>query len=345
MASPTETFIATLSQTPPLSAELQKSLQRLNDDLDEIIKVLGYTKTVADDLDKLDDMLKTVSELLTVVSVIPEVGEAAAALKDSIAVLSEEVAPARKAADELEAEVKPFRDALGELSSALDEAIKVTAEINSTSQAFLDDFTAVVNCVNSLPAGEYKQQAQQYLDDFSSALQPTVSELNTALSTVNGVINDFYSELKALEEALDPLAAIASATEEVLAVLEPLLAPLQELENALNSIQITIPVPYPVTVSLYDVFTEFSEFIDLAMEPIQGLVDDLLKALDITLPSIPGLSDLINLEIDIPEIPDLEALMLTITNPFDALKLAIPTFTLKCPPEPGDTVPTFTSVK
>jgi uncharacterized phage infection (PIP) family protein YhgE len=344
MPGPTDTFIGTLTQTPPLAQSLQKSLQRLKDDNDEIIKVLTYTKTVADDLDKLDDALKTASELLDVASVIPEVGEAAAALKDSIAVMSAEVGPARKAADELEAEVKPFRDALGKLDKVLSDAITVTGDIASGSQAFLNDFTAVANCINSLPDGEYKQKGQQYLDAFSSDAEPVVSALNTAMSTATGVINGFYDELQKLASALNPLKDIASAVEQVLSVLDPLMAPLNAVVDALRSIEIPIPLPYPHMVSLYDVFKEFGDFIDLAMQQIQGLVDQLLDALHITLPSIPGLSYLLDLHIDLPTIPDFAALMLTITNPFAQLEAMIAKFSLKCPPAPGDIAPIWTSV-
>ncbi|MFL6247115.1 MAG: hypothetical protein ACJ74H_13875 [Thermoanaerobaculia bacterium] len=339
MSSPTETFIGTLTKTPPLALALQASLQRLKDDDDEIVKVLTYTKTVADDLDQLDDMLTTVNDLLTVASVIPEVGEAAAALKDSVAVLSQEVAPARKAADELEAEVKPFREAFEKIGSYLDEGIKVTGDINTTSQTFLNDFTAVVNCVNSLPDGSYKQQAQAYLDSFSSGAEPVDGALNTAMDTANNIISTFYSEVEKLEAALNPLSAIASAVEQVLNVLSPVLGPLQSVVNALENIEIPIPIPYPHMVKLYDVFKDLGAFIDLAMAPIQDLVNQLLSALHITLPSIPGLSDLINLHIDIPAIPDFASLLQAITNPFNQLLAWIPKFSLKCPPAPGDVAP------
>lgn len=339
MPSPTETFIGTLTQTPPLALALQGNLQRLKDSLDRIIKVLGYTKTVSDDLDRLDDMLKTATELLTIASVVPEVGEAAAALKNSISLLSQEVGPARRAADQLEAKVKPLRDALGKLDPVLAEGIKLTGQIASTSKSFLDKFTAVVNCVNSLPDGEYKQKAQEYLDRFSSDAQPIVANLNTALDTANKVIDGFYSALAKIEAALNPLSAIASAVEQVLSVLSPVIAPLQALVNALQTIEIPIPIPYPHMVKLYDVFKFFGDFIDKALEPIRDLVNQLLSALHITLPSIPGLKDLINLHIDIPDIPDFPSLMLAITNPFSQFSLQIPKFSLKCPPAPSDVAP------
>jgi phage-related protein len=342
MASPTETFIGTLTQTPPLALALQKNLQRLKDGLDRIIKVLTYTKTVADDLDKLDDTLKTVTDLLTVASVVPEVGEAAAALKNSISVLSREVSPARKAADELEAKVKPLRDALGKLDPVLADGIKLTGQIASTSQAFLEKFTAIVNCINALPEGEYKTKGLAYLDQFSSDAEPIVANLNTAMDTANKAIDTFYSALAQIETALSPLSAIASAVEQVLSVLNPIIGPLQSLVNALETIEIPIPIPYPHMVKLYDVFKDFGAFIDLAMKPIQDLVNQLLSALHITLPSIPGLSDLINLHIDIPAIPDFSALLLAITNPFNQLALLIPKFSLNCPPAAGESVPAWT---
>lgn len=340
--SSTDTFIATLGQTPPLAAALQQNLERLKGDIDSIIKVLTYSKTVADKLDSLDDTLKTATELLTFVSVIPEVGQAASGLKNAISLLSREVSPARKAADQLEARVKPLREALGKLSSALNDLIQLTAKINSTSSAFLDKFKTVVACIRSLPDGQYKTDGLQYLDQFSSAVEPTVATLNTALRTANDVISGFFSELEKIKSALNPLGAIVDAVQQVLSVLDPVLAPLRALQDALNSIEILIPIPYPHMVSLYDVFKFFGDFIGLAMKPIEGLINEVLNALHITLPSIPGLDYLINLNINIPSIPDFPALQLSITNPFDQFSIKIPTFSLKCPPAAGDVVTPWT---
>lgn len=330
--TPTTSFIQTLGKTPKLADTLQGNLERLKGDLDEAIKVLTYTKTVADDLGKLEDALTTTSELLSVVSVIPEVGEAAAPVKEAVDALNLEVKPARKAADQLEALVKPFREALAKIGPVLDEMIKACGTISSTATDFLNAFTAVVNCIDSLPDGQYKTDGQSYLNQFSSTAEPYVVELNTALQTTNDVVVAFYDALSQLEAALSPLAAIAEATEEVLKELAPLLDLLKELDNALKTIKITIPVPYPMEISLYDVFTTFSEFIELAMAPIQGLVNDLLKALNISLPSIPGLDDLINLQITLPTIPDFSALLDAIMKPFEELEAMFKSFSLKCPP-------------
>jgi len=333
MASPSETFISTLTQTPTLAGALQANLQRLKDNNDQIIKVLTVTKTVADKLDKLDDTLKLVSNLLTVVSVVPEVGQAASALKNSIALLSREVTPARQAADRLEARVKPFREALQKLNSVLDQGIQTTGQIKSTSQTFLDKFTTVYRCVQNLPDGQVKKDLQSALDQFASGVQGPVSNLNTALDSANEAIDSFYKALQKVKDALNPLQAIADAIDQVMRVLSPVLGPLQALRDALMSIEIMIPIPYPHMVKLYDVFQFFGQFIELAMKPIQDLVNKLLAVLHITLPSIPGLSYLINLDINLPGIPNFPDLMLKITNPFNEFNLKIPTFNVKCPPQ------------
>jgi ABC-type transporter Mla subunit MlaD len=338
--TPTNKFIQTLSQTPGLATQLQGNLQKLQDDLDEIIEVLGYTKTVADDLDELVSALTTTSELLSVVAVIPEVGEAVTPVKEAVDALLAEVKPAKGAADKLEAMVKPFREALQKLDPVLDEMIKACGTISSTAQSFLNSFTSVTNCVNSLPSGQYKSDAQNYLNQFSSSVQPYVDALNTALRTANDAITSFYEALQALEDALSPLAALAQAIEAVTSTLQPLLDLLNQLNDALKSIKIPTLLPYPTEISLYDAFKYFGDLIDEAMKPIQGLVDDLLKALNIQLPSIPGLDQLYQLlNIQLPSIPDFSALLNAILQPFQQLQAWIAKFSLKCPPGPGDTVP------
>lgn len=334
--SATETFIATLSQTPQDAQALLDSLNRLDGDLDEIIEVLGYSKTVDQDLAKLDDAITVTLEALSVASVIPEVGEAAGALKATLSPLSQEVKAARKAADSLEAKVKPLREGLVAAQKTLKQLIDLVGKIQTESAAFLAEFTSVVNCVNSLPDGTYKTQAQSYLDSFSTAAQPVVAALNTALVETNTVITEFYDALKQVEQALSPLKDLSAAIDAFLNALQPVTDLLVQLENALKDIKITVPVPYPVTVSLYDVFTELTMFIDLAMAPIQDLVDQVLKALHVTLPGIPGLDDLINLHVDIPAIPDFDALYAQLTAAFDAFEALIKSFNLTCPPSSPD---------
>lgn len=336
MADMTQTtnFISTLTQTPIIAGELNSNLQRLKDDLDEIIKVLTYPKTISDDLSKLNTALSDASELLTFVSIIPEVGEAAAPLKEAIAVLQPEVKSALSAAQDLEALVKPLREALEKLDPVLDDLIAATQKVEDTSKQFLADFTTVYDCVMSLPDGSAKDASEAYLNDFSQTAEPLVVALNTTMSEANTVISEFYDELNKITEALDPLADIIDDINDVLNVLNPVIDLLEDLKNDLENIKITIPIPgYPVEVSLYDVFKDFSEFIDEALKPIQDLVDEVLKALDITLPSIPGLDDIINIHITIPDIPDFSAYFDSITQELDALLAELAKFDLKCPPD------------
>jgi archaellum component FlaC len=334
--SPTQTFINTLSQTPVQAQALLANLNRLKANLAQIIKILNYSKTVDDDLAKLDNALDTTKNVLTVVSVIPEVGEAAIELKNAVTILSQEVKPARQAADRIEKVVKPIRDALVKVQSLLDQFIAAVQKIYTTSSSFLHNFTAVVNCINSLPDGTYKTQGLNYLNEFSSTAQPGVAGLNQAMSTANSVIDAFYNQLQALANALNPLGAIASAIEQVLNTLNPVLNVLSQLENALQNIKITIPIPYPVSVSLYDIFKEFGMFIDLAMKPIQDLINQVLNALHIKLPSIPGLDILLNLHINVPTIPGFQDLLNAINNFFNQIANLIPSFTLACPPKSKD---------
>jgi prophage DNA circulation protein len=332
--TPTQSFINTLSQTPTLSSTLQTNLRRLQGNLQQIINVLTYPKTVADDLTNLNTLLSGTIDVLTVVSIVPEIGEAASALKSTLQAMQVEVTPAKNAAVALESRVKPVRDAISKLSPVLDNAIRVAGNINSTSTSFLSSFTTIVACVQGLPAGAPKDESEKALNDFSTQAQPTVAALNSALSTSNDAIQSFYSALQQIVSALNFLNTISSAVEQVLGLLQPVKDLIDQLENALQSIKITIPIPlYPITVTLYEVFENFSAFINLAMAPIQSLVDDILSALHIQLPTIPGLSDLINLNITLPSIPDFTGLIQAISDALAKLQAELNLFHLDCPPK------------
>lgn len=335
--TPTAQFITTLGQTPVLSSALLANLHRLKNNLGQILTVLGYSKTVDDDLIRLDDALTTAKDLLTIVSVIPEVGQAASGLRNAVNALSQQVGSARRAADRIESVVKPLREALTPAQHGLDRFIGLVETIKSTSATFLAKFTAVANCINSLPNGTYKTQGQNYLNEFSTEFEPDVDKLNRVLSAANTAIERFYSQLDALRQALIPFRAISEAVRRVLDVLNPVIGVLQRLKDALMSIKITIPIlPYPIEVSLYDIFKDFSTFADLALKPIQALVNEVLSALHIRLPSIPGLTDLINLNFTRPVVPDFPAFENVIEQLYDRFKPAIPSFTLTCPPRNKD---------
>lgn len=332
--TPTQTFIQTLGQTPGLASTLQTNLRKLQANLQQIITVLTYPQTVADDLTKLTNALSATIDVLTFVSVVPEIGEAAGALKTVLQTLQTTVTPAKNAAVTLNNAVKPVRDALSKLSPLLDNAIRVAGDINSTSSSFLGKFTTVAGCVQALPAGSVKDQLEQSLNQFSNQAQPLVVQMNSALSTINSAIESFYSALQQIASQLNFLSAISSAVQQVLSVLQPVTDLLDQLESALQSIKITIPIPlYPITVSLYDIFENFTAFISLAMAPIQALVDQILSALHIQLPTIPGLQDLINLNINLPSIPDFSGLIQAITDALAKLQADLNLFNIDCPPK------------
>lgn len=332
---PTTKFISTLEQTPTIAGELNSNLKRLKNNLDEIIKVLGYSKTIDDNLTKLDKYLTEAKTLLTFVSVIPEVGQAASVLKQSITVLQPEVKSAKKAADSIESVVKPLREALQKLDPVLQKLIDATQKVKDTSQKFYDTFTSVYKCVQSLPDGSAKDTSIKYLNEFSKDAEPGVSALNTTMSEANKVIESFYNELEKIKDALNPLNAINNAINDVLSALDPVMSLLRELEKKLKDIKIWIPIPYPHEYSLYEIFTIFkgvAEWIDKALEPIQDLIQDLLKALNINL-TIPGLSDILNIHINIPAIPNFDQYLEAIEKALKEITDAFAKFSLKCPPE------------
>jgi chromosome segregation ATPase len=333
--TPTTEFISTLTQTPILAAALNSSLQKLKNNLDEIIKVLNYSKEIDGDLNTLNNYLSEASELLTFVSVIPEVGEAAMPLKEAITAIQPEVQSAKSAADKIESLVKPLRDAIQKIEPVLDKLISGTQDVHDKSQSFLGTFQAIYNCVESLPSGSAKQTSENYLNTFSTNTQPILNTLNTVMSDSNQAINDFYSAVNALTQALSPLAAIDSAIQEVISTLSPVINLLNQLEDDLKNIKITIPIPYPISLSLYDVFKDFAsiaKFIDEALAPIQDLLNNLLNALNIKI-DIPNLSEILNIQINIPNLPDFDNYLTEIENGLQAIINAITNFNLKCPPE------------
>jgi hypothetical protein len=335
--TPTNNFIATLTQTPRLATQLGGNLSRLKQNIDTLIQYLSYPQRIADDLTKLYNALQTASDLLSVVSVIPEVGQAASAFKNSINLLKQEILPAKNAAVSLANRVKPFITALQKLDGILANGISASQKVATGSGSFLNTFTEVATCINSLPDSKSKQTAQDYLNQFSAKAQPGTETLNTGMSVMNSTIDVLYNEMASIQQQLSPLASIENAINQVFSVLNPVISVMSELKNALMSIQIMIPIPYPHMVSLYDIFDSLGSFIDWAMKPIQDLINQLLSALHISLPSIPGLDNLLRINFNIPNIPDFTAPLQNITNLYNQLDGYIHMFKLSCPPGENQT--------
>jgi hypothetical protein len=100
---------------------------------------------------------------------------------------------------------------------------------------------------------------------------------------------------------------------------------------------------YGVHVSIRDILTDFQAFTDLAMSILAPILDPILEPLQQLAQSIisqiPGLSQLLNLNITIPSIPDFASLFGNLTSLLTSLQSALQLFTLTCPPSANQ--PTF----
>ena len=335
--TPTNNFIKTLTQTPTEAAQLSANFARLKKTNDELIKLLGYPEEISQDLDRLNTALNLANDVLSIVSVIPEVGEAAEGFKVSVTELIEEIKEPKAAADRLAAKVKPFREALQKLDPILVKGITTANEINASSNAFLKHFVQINNCIENLPSGQPKETSQAYLNQFSQKATPEVADLNSAMSDMNTAIDTLYNEMNTIIQALNPLQSIISGIEDVFNVLNPVLSVLKDLKHDLMSIKIEIPIPYPHMVSLYDIFNTLKEFADLAMKPIQDLVNKVLAALHVRLPQIPGLDDLLHININLPQIPDFANLIQNISTLLSQLEALFNLFKLSCSPGENQT--------
>lgn len=334
-------FISALTQTQAQATQLSANLSQMKSGLDQIIKVLTYPQTVSTDLDHLSSVLSTASTVLTAVSVIPEISAEVKVIQTAVNSLRAEITPAKNAADAINAQVTPLRNALSKLDSLLAKAIQVANDTASAAQTFLTSFQKIDTCIHSLPDGPPKTQGLQYLASFAATATPPVNNLNTALIAVNGTTTDFYNAINQIESQLNFLSEISNAIESVMSGLAPLLGPLQSLSNLLDT-KITIPTPVPfygVHVSIRDILSEFQAFTDLAMQILNPILGPILAPLQQLAQSIigqiPGLSQLLNLHINVPSIPDFSTLFGNLSSLLTQLNGALQLFNLKCPPAQG----------
>jgi hypothetical protein len=153
------------------------------------------------------------------------------------------------------------------------------------------------------------------------------------LATANDTISSFYQELQGIESTLAPLFEVVNGVEQLSNTLYPLIETLRQLRQSLQDTEIVISLGYPITLSLYEIITNFSELIDFAKGPIDALVGPALEALDIEIPTIPGIEDLIDMDLDIPAIPDVSEYLESLAEPFEEFEEQVTEFDLECPPQ------------
>jgi hypothetical protein len=309
-----------LSTTESHTSEIEKDVSQLDQDVTSLANDLLYSKKVNSSLHTIDSDLGVAISLLEIVSIIPEIGAEAGALKDTLATFRAPIQSAASVSDKVEKVIAPIRQKLQQAEPILEKADHALLGLMNDENALLHAIGGAQRCIESLPSGNVRSGLEKNLDAVSGELDPLVKKFDGGQVELLQMINAGKNEVEQLQTWAKNLVSIENEIDAVEKKLAPLLSALQSVANALKQ-TVRVPyggypkichhkvlgvsVPYPCgwhtvyfSFSIKQVLNGLSGVVkpveDALMAAANAVLRPLLRALhlQITLPSIPGLSAL-----------------------------------------------------
>ena len=317
----TDKLKSELSKLEADSSELEAKVKAVDDNLIYVHDKLAIPETLHDRLSTLDSSLKTASDLLGVMRIVPPISAAASNTKKVIDLFREPVSKAKKVSGDIDKRVKPVRTKVHQVQQ---QVAQLDAELNSIigkEQALIQSVNHAQVCIISLPSGAVKTESTGTLEALSGEAEPPVVKIQQAQHVVLEAANTAENKINQLKKNVQALLEIDAAIDRVLNVLNPLISQLQVIKKAFNHI-IRVPyggfpkmctkkvwpgvkVPYPC--GWYTTYFSFS--IQQILNGVTGVIKPVMDLLDKAMDAVLNpLLKALNLNIKLPEIPGLEKL-------------------------------------
>lgn len=322
----TNKLLHDLSTTENHTAQLESDVKKVDQDLKTIDQDLLISKKINTSLSDLNTALGEADQLLEVVSIIPEIGEEAAELRNVISTFKGPILEALTASNKLENVVGPVRNKIEQIAPKVKQVDTALLNTMNEENKLIAALGGATHCINSLPNGTVKDGLVGQLNKVSATVDPVVLGFDKLQTTLLNAINDAENQLKSMLSLASSLTAISAHIDAVFTVLNPVISALKAVQNVLSH---TIRVPYggypkmckkwgvPYPCGWHTVYFSFSveqilkgglsvigPVMDLLNKAMNAVLNPVLKALhlNINLPSIPGLDKLNQLanELDAP---------------------------------------------
>ncbi len=274
--------ITDLNTTDADLSTISQGIGVLNSKLDSAVQCLSYPSELAGDLNELYSGITTVKEALTLVALIPDVGELVPEVKDAMTVLQTAVNTGRKPVNDFAADVSPYKDAAEKLQSKVNSAMNFVDSSDTDVQTFSTALQNVEKCVNSLPDGTAKTDAIGYLNTFGNTLNPEVSALNSVLGSVISNGNEIVTAVDNFEGTMkNDVVSVRKDLASFLSDFNPLFSALKSVDNILEQ-KITVPYGLKIQGPWYDPFDWHVkvEYFTFTVEEIINGIDDILEEVE-----------------------------------------------------------------
>lgn len=321
-------FTHDLSDTESNTTILEEDVSKFESNIKKINNDLAVSKTLNTKLHQLNNSLKTASNLLSIVRIIPEISTAASRTKEVIDTFQKPIGKATSASDKIEKVITPVRNSLESIehqTQHMDEALLNVLNVENSMIATIGE---AQNCITALPNGDIKNTLITQLDKVSATLDPPVLIFDDVQIKAIHEINDIHDNVDTVLSWSYKFDEVSLAIDSVINTLKPLISALQAIANVFNQ---TIRIPYggypkichkhvlgvsiPYPCGWHTVYFSFS--IKQILNGINGVLAPVVKLLDQAMNAILNpLLNALNLNIHLPNIPGLD-IVNTIANELD----------------------------
>lgn len=310
----TTTLMHHMSTTEGHTTEIEADVEAIDKHLLEIHHDLDYSRKLNESLHTLDTALKTASQLLSVVGIIPAIRTPASVLKKSFDAYEIPVSKAVTASNNVEKIVKPIRERVARIEPKVNKADENLLKAMNLENNFIDILGRAQLCVNSQAPSDIKSALAGKLEEASSNLDPLVLKFDAVQVGFINSIEDVKQKTEQLKCWVVQLIDLNAQINRVMATLSPLIDSLNAIAAAFKQ---TIRIPYggypkmcyewwgAYPCGWHTVYYSFTiqqilNGVTGAIKPVMDLLDKAMRAvlqpllnrlnLNITLPEIPGLS-------------------------------------------------------
>lgn len=219
--------------------------QKLDSDIQLVLKGLDLIDKMATDLQKLDDGLSTVEKLIVIAKDIPETEKEATTLSHGMETIHPPVTRACTTVNNFNNKIKPSRKNLEDFDAKLQKLITAAQNFEKRLNAYTADITKAQQCINSLPEGSAKDGLQSHLDKLADASDKRVVQATKLLKDIIAVVQDVKQIIdQEIRVAMEPLYELETQIEDLYKEVNALINPLHDLK-ALFSKSFSVKIPYP----------------------------------------------------------------------------------------------------
>jgi len=239
MPKETDILLDDLSQTKQECDKNSTHVEDLDSRVDKAIKLIAVPKTVSDNISKIDDDLKRLSDILVVLSIVPMVDFFAGPAKISVDDANKVIHPIRLKANEFDSRAKPVREKLKKINSKVKQAIESLKDLKKTAGELYNTVEITDTCAKR----QGRNPISLLIAAFSKKINPGVKEANSILILSDRIIKEIDSALFGFSDELTEISSfekIIVAFQKEVDSLSSLLTPIQNILN--KEINITYDV-------------------------------------------------------------------------------------------------------